>query len=241
MSNMRKKYFIKFIFRCIVFCLLLLLYFYRPESFDILKGFQFFKEFSPLHILWVLWVFEMIEQLIPVKNQISIGSQKLFASRFRPIREKINKKALKSYIIKTTKAAYRVFLLWCILLAVVAALYYTNKIGARAILMLSALFYICDLICVLFWCPFRLIVETRCCTTCRIFNWDHLMMVSPLALIPSFFSLSLLFFALIDFLVWEITIILHPERFAEITNANLQCSECTDKLCTQNCKKLNKK
>jgi hypothetical protein len=31
---------------------------------------------------------------------------------------------------------------------------------------------------------------------------------------------------------------LYPERFWEISNIALQCSNCTDKLCTQYCKKL---
>ena len=34
---------------------------------------------------------DMIMQLIPVKAHISIGSQKIFASLFRPIKEKISK------------------------------------------------------------------------------------------------------------------------------------------------------
>ena len=31
---------------------------------------------------------------------------------------------------------------------------------------------------------------------------------------------------------------IHPERFSEMTNVALRCSNCTDKLCTQYCQKL---
>ena len=34
----------------------------------------------------------MILQIIPIKNKVALGSQKLFANRFEPIREKINYK-----------------------------------------------------------------------------------------------------------------------------------------------------
>ena len=111
-------------------------------------------------------------------------------------------------------------------------------IGKAGMFMLSVIFYVCDLICVLVWCPFRLIMKNKCCTTCRIFNWDHLMMFSPLIFIGGFYSVSLVVMAVIAWLVWEICIMLYPERFCEMTNVALKCSECTDKLCTQYCQKL---
>jgi len=101
-------------------------------------------------------------------------------------------------------------------------------------------FYVCDLICVLIWCPFRLLMKTRCCTTCRIFNWDHLMMFSPLIFMGGFYAVSLVVLAILAWLVWEVCIMMYPERFWDRSNAALKCSECTDKLCTQYCQKLRK-
>lgn len=72
------------------------------------------------------------------------------------------------------------FILWCLLIAAIGLLHRFGVIDRTALFMISVLFYVCDLICVLIWCPFRLIMKNRCCTTCRIFNWDHLMMFSPL-------------------------------------------------------------
>ena len=174
----------------------------------------------------------------PRQKQGSHWFQKLFANHFRPIREKINYRALRSYIVSTTKAAYKVFLLWCVLIAAIGVLYSLGVIDQIGLFMISVLFYVCDLICVLIWCPFRLIMKNRCCTTCRIFNWDHLMMFSPLIVMRGFYARSLVLMAAAAWLVWELCVMMYPERFWEYSNAALQCCECTDKLCTQYCRKL---
>jgi len=240
MSATRKKYMIRLVFRCLVLLACVAAYFMKPEMFDILDGMNFFREVSALHLLWLLWVIDMVQQIIPIKNKLPLGSMKLFAHRFRPIREKINHEALRSYIVTTTKAAYKVFLLWCVLLAVIGTLYYTDVLTKAMVFLISVVFYVCDLICVLIWCPFRLLMKTRCCTTCRIFNWDHLMMFSPLFFIGGFYGLSLALIAAAAWLVWELCIMMYPERFWDKTNLALKCSECTDKLCTQYCQKLRK-
>ena len=211
---------------------------YEPDCFLVLNGMNFFKILSPLHLLWAIWVMDMFLQIVPIKNKVPIGSQKLFANHFRPIRDKINHEALRSYIVATTKAAYKVFILWCLLIVGIGLLYYWGIIDKIALFMISVLFYVCDLICVLIWCPFRLIMKNRCCTTCRIFNWDHLMMFSPLIFTNGFFTSSLLIMSVIAWLVWELCVMMYPERFWDHSNAALQCAECTDTLCTQYCQKL---
>ncbi|MBE6538508.1 MAG: hypothetical protein E7671_03480 [Ruminococcaceae bacterium] len=180
----------------------------------------------------------MVLQIIPIKNKIALGSQKLFANRFRPIREKINYNALKDYVVSTTKSAYKVMLIWIFLILVIGGLYYGKVIGKMWLFMIAVAFYVCDLICVLIWCPFRLIMKNKCCTTCRIFNWDHLMMFSPLVFAGGFYALSLFAMSLLAWIIWEMCVMIYPERFWEMTNVSLKCSECTDKLCTQYCRKL---
>ncbi len=240
MSSIRKRYFARLVCRCLVFGACLVLCFVDPSQFDILNGMTFFQGFSLFHVLWLVWVVDMIQQIIPLKNHLALGSQKLFANRFRPIREKVNVKTLRNHVVTTTKAAYRVFILWAAVIAGLGVLYYCDVIGKIGLFMVSVGFYVCDLICVLIWCPFRLIMKNKCCTTCRIFNWDHLMMFSPLVFVGGFFSLSLVVMAILAFLVWELCVMLYPERFFEMTNLALKCSECTDKLCTQYCQKLRK-
>lgn len=238
MSATRKRYFARLFARCLIFVICLILCFVNPQAFYILDGMSFFEKISPFHLLWLVWIVDMVLQIVPIKNKIALGSQKLFANRFQPIREKINPKALKDYIITTTNLAYRVFVIWGILISTIGILYYLNLINEIGLFMISVFFYVCDLICVLIWCPFRLIMKNKCCTTCRIFNWDHLMMFSPLIYIGSFYTISLVVAAALAWLAWELCVLIYPERFCEMTNAALRCSECTDKLCTQYCHKL---
>ena len=238
MSATRKRYFMRLFGRIIALSLCVYICFFQPQWLDILEAGRFFSAFSPLHLLWIIWIADMVLQILPIKNKVALGSQKLFANRFRPIREKINYQALRNYVITTTKAAYKVFFLWGSLIAVLGLLYFGNLINKTWLFMICVLFYVCDLICVLIWCPFRLIMKNKCCTTCRIFNWDHLMMFSPLIFVGGFFSVSLVVMAFLAFFVWELCVMLYPERFWEMTNAALKCSECTDKLCTQYCQKL---
>lgn len=238
MSKTRKIYFARLVGRCIIFILCIWAWLVKPDIYFVLNGMNFFKILSPLHLLWAIWVMDMFLQIVPIKNKVPIGSQKLFANHFRPIRDKINHEALRSYIVATTKAAYKVFILWCLLIVGIGLLYYWGIIDKIALFMISVLFYVCDLICVLIWCPFRLIMKNRCCTTCRIFNWDHLMMFSPLIFTNGFFTVSLVMMSVAAWLVWELCVMMYPERFWDHSNAALQCAECTDKLCAQYCQKL---
>ena len=183
----------------------------------------------------------MVSQLFPVKN-IALGSQKFFKEKFRPaIHKLLDFDKLKEFIKNTNKAAGRVLAIWLLFIGAISALKAFKVIENKHLFLISVAFYVCDLICVLIWCPFRLMLGNKCCTTCRIFNWDHMMMFTPMLLVGSFFSISLLVMAIIDFAAWEITIYLHPERFWEHSNMALKCSECTDKLCTQYCQKLRNK
>ena len=240
MSKTRKIYFLRLIGRCFVFLISIFLYIFDKTEFEIVHGLNFFRSFSLLHILWGIWVWDMILQLMPVKAHISIGSKKQFSSLFIPIKEKINYKNLKKYIVDTTAAAHKVMVLWIALILVISVLHISGIIDTSLMLLISVLFYVCDLICVLIWCPFRLIMKNKCCTTCRIFNWDHLMMFSPLITVPGFYTLTLVGLAAVIWIVWELCVFTYPERFWENSNMALKCSECTDKLCTQYCRKLKK-
>ncbi len=236
-SKTRRIYITQLVIRCLVLVICVLLLIFKPEQAEILHGWNFFRRFSPFHLLWLAWMLDMLWQIVPVRKHLTIalGSQKHFGFRFQPIRESINYQALRRHIITTTKAAYKVFAIWFAVVAAVSLLRYFGLLTDTALLLVTIAFYVCDLICVLVWCPFRLILKTRCCTTCRIFNWDHLMMFTPMLTVHGFYSRSLLLMAIADWLIWELCIMMYPERFWEQTNSALRCENCTDKLCTQYC------
>lgn len=135
---------------------------------------------------------------------------------FRPIVDKTNNIVLKEYMVSTTRSAYKVMVLWPVL-AAIAVLYFAKALNHTAMFMITAAFLVCDLTCVLLWCPLRLLIKARCCITKNFYSW------------------SLFFMAL---LVWELYILMYSERFWEYSNETPECSNCTNKLYTQYCRKL---
>ena len=104
-SKMRKNYIVRLVLRALIFVFFVLLYVFSPSFFGVLEGGRFFTELSPLHVLWGIWMFDMLCQLVPVWKKLPVGSGKLFHGRFRPIRETVNYEALRNHIIAATRAA----------------------------------------------------------------------------------------------------------------------------------------
>ena len=105
-------------------------------------------------------------------------------------------------------------------------------LNQRIVLLWSLFYFVFDMVSVVLWCPLQLaLMRNRCCTTCQIFNWDGIMTVTPLLLVPCAFSVLLILGALVVLARWELAFARHPERFDERTNASLSCANCHDKLC----------
>ena len=237
-SQFRKLYKVRYIFRLIVLMFTLIMYFFDPHSFNVLYKQNFFMEFSWLHFLWLIWIVDMVLQLIPAKGYFPLGSVKQFKKFYQPIKQILNRKEIIPFIKKGGLDSLKVLAIWTILTFIIGILWANRLLVERDLLLISVAFYVLDMTFVLYWCPFRVwILRNRCCTTCRIFNWDHMMMFSPLLFIRGFYSISLFLLSILVFLVWEICFFCHPERFFEETNASLLCVNCTDKLCgNKNCK-----
>jgi hypothetical protein len=104
---------------------------------------------------------------------------------------------------------------------------------SETMVLLLLVYTVCDVICILFFCPFqRFFLKNRCCTVCRIYNWDSIMITTPLILFPSPYSVSLVLLSLAVLLRWELAYDKNPHFFFEETNGNLACQSCTDRLCT---------
>lgn len=231
MSRVRKAYTARLAGRCLIFAGCLFLFFHNPEELDILQGENFFRKFSVLHILWGIWMADMAFQLIPVNAGLALGSHKVFLKYFKPAGRQDQEQALKDYMKQAAKGAGKVFALWFALTSIMGILHRKGILDDSLLFMASAAFYVCDLVCVVIICPFRFIMGNRCCTTCRIFNWDHLMMFAPMVYIDGFYPRSLFITALAVWGMWEIYVFKYPERFWEGSNMALRCSQCTDKLC----------
>lgn len=173
----------------------------------------------------------MISQLFPENKRITMGSRKGFETHFHEA-EDYDRLKMYEYVQANNLAAVRVLLVWLSFNAVFGILYVADIIGPRELLLLSTFYYVCDLICVVIWCPFQsFIIKNKCCVNCRIFNWGYFMMFTPMLFIRNFFTWSLFFTSLVLLIRWEITIIKHPERFWEGSNTILRCANCQDKIC----------
>lgn len=232
-SKFRKIYIRRLIMRIILFFIMIGLYIWYPNSFEVAKGFNFIKSFSPLHIIWIIWMIDMVLKLCRVPKYWPLGSQKVFGDRFLPdLKEKLNIKRIKEDIKKINKDIIVVAILWILVCGILDALYLFGVFNYQILILISTFFYVCDIICIVGWCPFKtFFMHNKCCTTCRIFNWDHAMMYLPLIVIPGVWTYSLVLMAFLILLVWEIACANHPERFFEKTNCALRCHNCKDRLC----------
>jgi hypothetical protein len=231
-GQLRNRYLVRFGFRIAVLVGVLWIYMYSPNVFQEIEGWGFFQHFTLLHLLWLVWMADMIMQLIPLRHVLPLGSQKQFLQKFRPVIRHNHLEVLRQFINKSQYVVLKIAGVWLGIATVMVFLTVEKVLKTKELFLLTTVFYVLDLFFVLFWCPFRvLFMKNRCCTTCRIFNWDHMMMFTPVVFIGGFFAVSLFVLSVVDLVVWEVCFLLHPERFCEDTNEALTCKNCTDRLC----------
>lgn len=179
-----------------------------------------------LALVWITLLVDGLLKLFPLKYE-AMGSQKQFKKNFAPAKDAAKQK------MASGKKVILVAVLWVILNAIIAHLYLRSVIDAGVMVIISLFYSVCDMVCILFYCPFQQILGNKCCTTCRIYNWDYIMMFTPLMFIGNPFAISLVILGIVIFIRWEYTAIRHPERFCEETNDNLKCARCTEKRCSR--------
>lgn len=231
LSVMLRKYRLRLAFRVLTAVATVWVLLSDRTAFQVLTGWGFWQKLSPLHLLWIIWMGDMVLQLIPTRQVMALGSQKQFGCWYRPAAG-WREEELTAYIRRSDRGANKVLVSWVAVTIILGVLRSTEVFGPEELLLTSVFFYVCDLICVVVWCPFRtFLMKNRCCTTCRIFNWDHMMMFVPFLFVPGFYGWTLLGLAVVVVVVWEVLWRRHPERFWEGSNQALRCANCTDRLC----------
>ena len=224
-------YMCRLVFRGIILLAAVYLYFVHR---DILVSFvrdDFLRTFDWRHVLWIILMLGMIIHILPAKF-ITMGSRKSSMYTYTEPTAHYDSDELYRFVQIMNVKAWKVMLIWLCFNAVFAVLYLIGVIGNAEMLLLSFLYFVSDMICILIFCPFQsLIMKNRCCVNCRIFDWGHFMMYTPLLFIKSFFSWSLFFMACIVLIRWEVIYASHPERFWHGSNTTLQCENCKDKIC----------
>lgn len=175
-------------------------------------------------VLFAVFTVEMILRFFPSAYE-SPGSQKQFARNYI-------KSGDTEIRVQDNNATVLVLLIWICFNAIFGALYMMGVFDEGIMLLLSSAYSVCDMICILFFCPFQTwFLKNKCCVSCRIYNWDYAMMFTPLFFVAKPYTWGLLALSVALLARWEVTFYRHPERFSEATNDYLRCANCTEKLC----------
>ena len=224
-------HYVRLVYRSVLFVLLLISYirfrFYSEAS--IIESVE--KMPTIIVVTWAVFFVEMVFRFFPSKYE-SPGCQKQFAKNYI-------KSGSTEIVIHDNNATMLVALIWVVFNGLFGALYMAGIFDDGIMILLCSVYSICDIICILFFCPFQTwFMKNKCCSSCRIYNWDYAMMFTPLFFVRKTYTWSLLVLSVALMVRWEITFYLHPERFSEKTNDYLQCKNCTEKLCVHK-KQLN--
>ncbi len=245
MTRMMKRALINYIFRLSVFVIVFIAYISNKKLLVLFMTHEFTfgiaeRGITPLHILWGIFMIMMLQHIFPGK-ELSMAYKKGSKKEFEAV-DGYQRIQLLEFVQTMNVKAWIVMLVWLCFNAVFAVLYLFRIIDEADMLMLTVFFYLCDYICILFFCPFQtFIMHNKCCINCRIYDWGHFMMFTPMLFIRNFFSWSLFFTSLIVLIKWEVNYAKHPERFWFGSNRRLRCDQCKEKLCViknkiKNCK-----
>ena len=224
------QYLIKLAIRITIFLAVLLLYLFNKDLMYELMLQPIWYGISPIHLLWLVFMVMMIMHLFPDKLK-TMALRKSEKSTYEPV-DDYSETELFAFIRDQNVKAWRVMLIWLAFNSIFGILYLLDIMDNADLLMLTVFYFLCDYICILFYCPFQsFIMKNKCCVNCRIYDWGHFMMFTPMLFIRNFFSWSLFFVSCVVLIHWEIIYAKHPERFYSGSNKRLQCSNCKDKTC----------
>lgn len=228
LSKISILHYVKFIYRSILFLVAAAVYIFNKVAHkqEVFGGYE--RSGVLLFALFLLFAVEMVLRFFPSKYE-SMGCQKQFLKNYRK-KEEIDRKSLRK---KSWRMTLPVAASWVILNAIIALLYFLRVIDWGILVLIALAYAVCDMICILFFCPFQtLMMKNKCCGTCRIYNWDYAMMFTPLIFVRHILAYMLVAMSLILLVRWEILFYRYPERFFEETNESLSCANCQEKLCS---------
>ncbi|MCL1863683.1 MAG: hypothetical protein FWF78_08960 [Defluviitaleaceae bacterium] len=220
-DNMVKKHLRMLVVRLILF--LVGIYFFSLGLLDFTNVRNIFSGVF-LFACWGMLVVGMLYRVIPNKR-ISTGARRHFFND-----EEVTDTRIVSSL---NKRVVFVAVVWVVFNAVIFFVLHIFNILTPAVAILITLFYaLCDVVFILFWCPFQtFFMKNPCCTECRIYNWDYAMMVTPLIIFPSIFTVSLILMAVLVLIRWEVAAYKNPGQFLQNTKKTLSCADCEDRLC----------
>lgn len=229
-TRMLNRYLMTFSVRLIIFVGVAIFYATNKSFMHNMMTQPIWMGISPIHVLWLVFMIMMLGHIFPTEK-LSMAIRKADKKEY-VAREPYSELELLKFVQTQNVRAWKVMLCWLIFNGIFGILFLMGIIQEVDLLMLTVFYYLCDYICILFYCPFQsIIMKNRCCVNCRIYEWGHFMMFTPMLFIRNFFSWSLFFTSCVVLIKWEIVYAKHPERFWYGSNKNLQCTNCKDKIC----------
>lgn len=229
------RYYVKFIMRLTIFICVFVLYLTRRDWITEILTYPFTLylieyEVTPLHFLWGIFMGIMLLHLFPIES-LSMALRKNKKETYVEV-PGYSEVELMRFVQNQNIKAWKIMLIWLSGNAVVGLLYLISILDVADLLMLTVFYFLCDYICILFFCPFQTgIMKNKCCVNCRIYDWGHFMMFTPMLFIQNFYSWSLFFTSLVVLIHWEIVYAKYPQRFWSGSNQTLRCANCQDKTC----------
>lgn len=226
LSPVTRRYLADLFFRLAVFLTILTVYLLRPDLLDFTAG----RPGWALTLLWLAVLLSMVVQLDP-KSGLTTGCLKQYPAGYDPD-PSCDPQKLKAAVREQNRGALKVAAVWLAINLTFGALYLHGILRVAELVLLCALCYLFDLVCVLFFCPFQtFLMKNRCCVNCRIFAWGSWMMAAPLLCVPHFYARSLVGTSIVVLVCWEVRFARHPERFWYGSNRRLRCGSCQEQLC----------
>ena len=220
----------RFLFRLCVFLSVLVCYLLAPGRLDLTRPWREIGLIAPGHILCVILLVAML-RLHRKKPGMSMGRLKQYPDCAVPDLRRPPEE-IRAAVRRKNLGALKVLAVWLAGNAVVALLYFRDRIGVAELVLLCAFYYLSDIICILFFCPFQLLfLGNRCCINCRIFAWGSWMTATPLVLLPAPLPYAVVVLSLTLLARWEYHVFRSPENFWMGSNRNLRCESCTERLC----------
>ena len=221
----------KLVFRTLLLAVSIYLIITDVEKLDFTAVFHQGFGAGFLVVVWIMLAFEMLSRIIP-NRRIEIGARKHFSCSYSAARFTENGMMDMGDLRKRLNkgAVYSAFFWLLVSSAAVLLLRFLGLLTPATVFIFMLVYSVADLVCIMFFCPFQVFfLHNRCCTSCRIYNWDFFMMCAPMMLFPHVYSLSLVFLSVAALLQWEAAIFKNPHYFLEETNASLRCESCKDK------------
>ena len=97
-TRIKKMYYVRFVFRIIIFLCAIGICVYNPDAVLVMKDFNMFKTFNVLHVFFIVWLAEIVMQFFPLTGYFSIGTLKHFKSHMHKAEIKDELQHLKTLV-----------------------------------------------------------------------------------------------------------------------------------------------